>query len=288
MAPRSSWKGFIKLSLVSVPVKAYTASQTGADIRLNQLNKNTMNRIKYTKTDPDSGEKVAADDIVSGYEFTKGQYVVIDPSELDKLRTESDKSINIDGFVDPEEIDGVYYAGRTYYLIPDGPVGQKPYALLIEGMKDKGVNAVAQVVVAGREQLVLLRPVDRVLAMTVLNYPARVKAVSAFDDEVVDQELTKEELTLAKTLIDASTLESFDTERYKDRYVENLTKLIQMKVDGEEIVQVADPEEPKIINLMEALKESVARATSGDGATKKKMAPSKKGDAAKKSKKKSG
>lgn len=278
MPPRSSWKGFIKLSLVSVPVKAYTASASGAEIRLNQLNKNTMNRIRYQKTDPDHGE-VASEDIVSGYEFAKGQYVVIDPAELEKLRTKSDKSINIGGFIDPAKVDPIFLAGRTYYLLPDGAPGQKPYALLIEGMREKNCYAIAQVVISGKEQLVLLRPQERMLVMHVLNYAHRVKAASAFDDELVDQTLSDEELTLAKTLIDASTLAEFKLDDYKDEYTEKLTKLIQMKVDGQEIVQVTDPEEPKIVNLMEALKQSVAQATAGDGASasKKKMAPSKKG-----------
>jgi DNA end-binding protein Ku len=266
MAPRSSWKGFLKLSLVSVPVRAYTASSTGNEIRLNQLHKETHQRIKYQKVAPGVGE-VSNDEIVKGYEYAKGQYVVIDDDELDKLRTESDKSINIDGFVSSEELDAVYYGGRTYYLTPDGAVGQKPYQLLLKGMEENGVYAVAEVVISGREQVVLVRPVDGLLSMTVLNRHDQVKSTTAFKDEVTETETNEAEMNLTNTLIQASIIKDFDFARYKDNYKEKLTKLIQMKVEGQEVVQVRDPEEPKIINLMEALKASVAEAQAGGSAS---------------------
>ena len=308
MPPRSSWKGFLKLSLVSVPVKAYTASSTGAEIRLNQLDKNSMTRIKYQKVNAE-GKVVPANEIVSGYEYAKGQYVVIESDELDKLRTESDKSVHIDGFVEESALDPIYFSGRTYYLVPDGAVGQKPYRLLHESLKEKGLCGIAQVVIAGREQLVLLRVLDNLLAMSVLQHDAKVKPVDAFKDEVTDVAFTKEELALTHTLVDATKIEDFDYASYKDRYVEKLTQLIQLKVDGQEIVQVQDAEEPQIINFMEALKKSVAEAqgsvaaaaSSGKkGAAKKKsaksaskkgakkQAPSAKKKASKKAKKKSG
>ncbi len=290
MAPRSSWKGFLKLSLVSVPVKAYTANATTAEIRLNQLHADCNNRIRYKKTCPEHGE-VDNDAIVSGYELGKGQYVVIDVEEIQKLRTESDKSVNIKGFIAPDALDPRYHAGRTYYLLPDGAVGQKPYALLRQSMVDNGVHALAQVVIAGREQLVLLRPMDELLAMTVLSHEAKVKAPGSFYDELNQQELGSDELALTKTLIDASRLADFDYAAYKDEYVEKLTQLIQAKVDGQELVAVPDHEEPKILNLMEALKQSVAAAQASAPAEpatskgKKKMAPSKARKRAAKSKK---
>lgn len=300
MPPRSSWKGFIKLSLVSVPVKAYTATASGGDIRLNQLHRVCNNRVQYKKTCPEHGE-IANDEIVSGYEYSKGNYVVVDPSELDKLRTENDKSVNIDGFIAPDEIDPVYYAGRTYYLVPDGPVGQKPYALLRSVMEGDGLYAIAKTVVAGKEQVVLVRPVGKMLAMTVLSYTSKVKAANSFEDEIQDLDLDEAELKLTKTLVDASTLEEFDFSSYTDIYTQKLSKLIEAKVEGEELVAVPDPEEPKIINLMDALKQSVANAqkpsTSKGSAAKtgktskkssKKMAPSAKGRKTATRKKKSG
>ena len=261
MPPRSSWKGFIKLSLVSVPVKAYTANASGAQINLNQLHTECNSRINYKKVCPLHGE-VSNDSITKGYEYAKGQYVVIEEDELEKLRTKSDRSINIEGFVPPDSLDPVYHAGRTYYLVPDGAVGQKPYQLLLQGMAERGGYALAQVVVQQREQLVLLRSIDGVLAMTILNHQMKVKSADSFKDEISDEETSAEELKLATTLINASMIEDFDFSSYTDRYIEKLTELIQLKVDGEEVVQVADAEEPKIINLMEALKKSVAEAQS--------------------------
>jgi DNA end-binding protein Ku len=207
---------------------------------------------------------------------------VIQGDELNKLRRESDHAIGIDGFVPESEIAPEYLTGKTYYLLPDGPAGSRPYALLREGMESEQLCAVAQVVMSGREQLVSVRPKDGLLVMNVLSYAKNVKASSEFSDELEEQELSKEERKLTKTLIDASRIEDFDLERYEDRYVEKLGKLIQMKVDGEEVVQAPDLEQPKIINLMDALKKSVAEAQS-DGA--RKMAPSVE-SAVKKSKKK--
>ena len=259
MAPRSNWKGFVQLSLVSVPVKAYTANETSARIRLNQLHRGCNSRIVYKKFCPEHGE-VGNDQISRGYEHAKGKYVVIDDDELDKLRTRSDRCVNIEGFVAPEDLDPVYHAGRTYYLLPDGDVGQKPYRLLVRGMEQNRVNAVAQVVIAQREQLVLLRPFDGILAMTVLNHQAKVKSSDAFQDEVAAGECSAEELQLASTLINASRIEDFDYGKYTDRYVEKLSELIRLKVEGAEVVRPPDNETPQIINLMEALKQSVAAA----------------------------
>ena len=272
MPPRTSWKGFIKLSLVSVPVKAFTANDPGAQIRLNQLHCDCNTRIAYKKVCPVHGE-VGNDQIARGYEHAKGQYVVIEDEELEKLRTKSDHSVNIEGFVAPDALDPVYHAGRTYYLLPDGAVGQKPYRLLVRGMQENGVHALAQVVISQREQLVLLRPMDDMLAMTILNHKKKVKSADRFRDEIEDSECTPEELQLASMLIDASRLNEFDYGSYTDRYIEKLSELIQLKVQGQDVVQAEDVEEPKIINLMEALKQSVAEAQ-GAAEAGKKQAPS--------------
>lgn len=265
MAAHASWKGFLKLSLVSVPVKAYTSTSTGSDITLHQLHAKTYTRIQYKKFAPEVGE-VSSEEIVKGYEYAKGQYVIIDEDEIDKLRTESDKSIRIDGFIRPEDLSTIYLGGRTYFLTPDGPVGQKPYNLLLKGMLTNEVCAIAEVVISQKEQVVLLRPIDGVLAMTVLNRKDEVKAASAFKDEISETEMSEAETSLADTLIKASILKNFDFSRYHDLYKEKLTKLIQMKIEGKEVVQIRDPEEPKIINLMEALKRSVAEAQAASGA----------------------
>jgi DNA end-binding protein Ku len=292
MAARSTWKGFLKLSLVSVPVKAYTASAgSKGEIHLNQLHKECNSRIQYRKCCPLHGE-VDKDSIVSGYEFAKDQYVVVDPDEIDKLRTPSDKAINIDTFVPPDELDPIYLTERTYYLVPDGPVGQKPYTLLLKAMKEKGKYGIAQVVFSGREQLVLLRPMDGVLAMTVLNFQGQVQTPDVVSSEVTEAAVTDEELTLAKTLVDASTRREFDFGTYKDKYHDKLSQLIQAKVEGKEIVAPPAQEESQVINLMDALRQSVAKvqleSSLETDRPPKQMAPSVQPEAAQKRKRKLG
>src|SRR5262249_45964798 len=136
MAARSSWKGFLKLSLVSLPVKAYTAvASGGGESPLNQLHAPWQSRLQYKKTCRLHGE-VRNEEIVSGYEYSKGQYVIVDPEELDKLRTEDEKAIKVSAFISPNALDPMYQSGKTYYLVPDGPVGQRPYAVLHQAMTE--------------------------------------------------------------------------------------------------------------------------------------------------------
>jgi DNA end-binding protein Ku len=225
---------------------------------LNQLHAECHSRINYKKTCPVHGE-IPNDQIISGYEYSKGQYVVVDPDELDKLRTPDEKAITIDVFLQPNALDATYFSGRSYYLVPDGPVGQKPYALLVQGMVELKRNAVAQVVMHGKDQLVLIRPVDGLLNMSILNYENQVTKPAAFEEEVTKPQVEAEELKLAKTLIEASTPKQFDFSKYKDHYTEKLTQLIEKKVAGEEIVAPPVHEQAQIINLMDALRESVAK-----------------------------
>jgi DNA end-binding protein Ku len=277
MPARSAWKGFLKLSLVSVPVKAYTASASGGgEIHLNQLHAECNSRIQYKKTCPIHGE-VRQDEIVSGYEYSKGQYVVVDPAELDKLRTADEKAIKIDTFVATDTIDAVYYSGKTYYLVPDGPVGQRSYSVIYQAMEQEKRYAVAQVVMHGREQLVLLRPMSGLLAMSILSYEHQVNKPAAFQEEAPSQEASAEELKLAKHLIATTTAKKFELSKYKDVYTQKLTQLIEAKVAGKEIVAPPVHEEGQIINLMDALRNSLARAKQEEPATAKppkRVAPS--------------
>ncbi len=293
--PRPSWKGFLRLSLVSVPVKAYTTNVTSREIRLRQLHAECHSPVKYQKTCPIHGE-LSMSDIVSGYEYSKGQFVVIDTDELAKLRTESDKAISIDGFVSPDAIDSIYLSGKSYFLVPDGAIGQRPYALLHRSMLDEGVVAFSKLVLSGREQIAVVRPTDGLLTMDVLSYDASLKKPESFEDEITRPELSEGEIQLAQTLIQATRVEDLDLAQYQDHYTEQLTTLIEAKVAGEEIVSAPEPDEPKVINLMEALKRSVAEAgvpapSAAGGAkkaSKKKLAPSARGRKKVAKKKKSG
>jgi len=266
MAARSSWKGFLRLSLVSIPVKAFTAtSSAGNEIALNQLHAECHSRIKYQKTCPIHGE-ITQDQIVMGYEYAKGQYVVIDTAEIDKLRTEGDKAIGIETFVKPDEVDPLYYTDKTYYLTPDGPAGQKSYGLLHQAMVEQELNAVAQVVMHGKEQLVLLRPLGKLISMTTLYYQPQVKAPSGFEDELTQSEYSAEEMKLVNLLVSATAEKAFDHAAYRDEYTAKLTQLIESKVEGKELVAAPSDEPQQVINLMEALKASVAKMQGGSPA----------------------
>jgi DNA end-binding protein Ku len=291
MAARSTWKGYLKLNLVSVPVKAYTATASGGEVKLNQLHAGCNARINYKKTCPVHGE-LTSDQIVSGFEYAKGQYVVVDPEEVDKLRSEDDKAVKIDAFVAPEEIDPIYFNGKAHYLVPDGPVGQSSYAVIHEGMVQEKKYAVARVVMHGKEQVVVLRPLGNLIAMMSLDYDSQVTKHTTLEAEVPKMNVAPEELKLVKTLIEAVTPKKFDLASYKDLYTERLTQLIDAKVAGKEIVAPPAAEHPQVINLMEALKASVAQlqkpaeaeepeAAEAAGRPPKKVAPSTRGKEAK-------
>ena len=273
MAARASWKGFLNLSLVSVPVRAFSATNSAATIRLNQLHGECNNRINLKTVCPSCGE-IPRSDIVKGYEYAKDQYVIIDLEELEKLRAHDEsRAISIDKFIGSDQIDPLFYSDTTYYLVPDGVAGQKPYRLLMKAMENKDLYCVAHVVLHNKEQLVLVRPFDGLLSMTVLRYNDQIKPATTFHDELADAELSKEEFRLAETLVEETFEESFDLTAYQDKYYDRLKELIDAKVEGKEIVAAPKTETPKVINLMDALQASVEKAREGT--------PIKKGGAAK-------
>jgi DNA end-binding protein Ku len=260
MASRSVWKGFIRFSLVSIPVKAYTAKESGGGgIALNQLHVKCNSRINYKKTCPVHGE-IPNSEIVSGYEFADGQYVVVDPADIEKLRTPSEKSLTISGFIKPQQIDARYFTGTNYYLLPDGPIGEKPYALLRKVLIDCGRYGFAQVSLRGKDNIVIIRPVGEVLGMSVLAYDEEMKKLSEFDQEVPKVQVTPAEAKIAKMLVDELSEDEFDLTQYRDQYTEKLKQLIELKIAGKEVVEPPPEEAPRIGNLMEALEKSLAAA----------------------------
>lgn len=272
MPPRPSFTGFLRLSLVSVPVKAVPAAISSRTIRLNQLHSACHNRVRYQKICPEHGE-LSTDEIVKGFEYTKGQYVIIEADELAKLRRESDKAIDIRGFVGRDEIDPMFFSGRTYFLVPDGPVGQKPYHLLVEAMSAGDLYAVATAVLSGKEQLAVVRPMEGLLGLSVLTYRDKLRSADEFRTEIDEASISDNERALTSTLIEASTLDDFDMADYQDEHAITLRRLIDAKVQGEEIVAAPERDEPQVINLMEALKASVESATAASGSPgKAKMA----------------
>ncbi len=260
MASRPVWKGFIKFSLVSIPCRAYTAAKSGGGrIALNQLHKDCGARIKYQKVCPVHGE-VSNDEIVSGYQFAADQYVIIEPEELAKLRHQSEKSINIEHFIEPDQIDLRYFSGRSIYLTPDGPIANKPYALLHRLLEEQKKVAFSTGVFNDREQIMLIRPLENLLVGSFLSFDAEVKPTAEFEPEVPQVEISKKELDLARTLVAQLSTDDFDFDKYEDQYQNNLEKLVEAKVAGKEIVAPPAEEEPQVINLMEALQKSVDEA----------------------------
>jgi DNA end-binding protein Ku len=265
VSARPTWEGFLKFNLLAVPVKAYNATVAGGGrISFHLIHKECNSRIRYQKVCPIHGE-VPKDEIVTAYQVGRGQYIVVNPEELDKLHTENEKAINIDSFIHAAAIDPIYFGGRTYYLVPSGRVAQKPYAVLQEVMAAKQRFGIAQVVMSGRENLAVVRPYDGLLAMTFLNYAAQIKKPNQFEDEVVKVDVSSEERKLAETLIETATSEEFDLGQYRDEYTTKLKQLIDAKAKGQRIVAPQPEQEPHVINLMDALRQSLEKTKKGAG-----------------------
>jgi DNA end-binding protein Ku len=262
------WSGAISFGLVNVPVKLYSAVSRKT-VRFNQLNAETGNRIQQKRVDPETGEEVSYEQIVKGYELTKDRYVVISPDELDALDPEKTRTVDIEDFVDLDEIDPVYY-DHPYYLVPDKGA-TKAYGLLLGAMKQANKVAIARVVLRSKEQLVAIRPAGDVLMMETMLFHDEVVPAHDIDDLPESKELkaTDRELKMAQQLIDSLSSE-FDPTSYRDEYREKVLGLIERKASGEEIaVQPEAPEPAKVPDLMAALEASLA-AVKDDGAGKKK------------------
>src|SRR5487761_1378161 len=196
MAARPSWKGHLRLSLVSVPVEAFTAATPGkGEVHLNQLHDPCHSRIRYRKICPVHGE-VPNDEIVYGYEYSKDQYVVLDPGERESFRNQAERAMTIDRFIPLDAIDPFYYSGSNYYLLPDGGAADKPYRVLGEAMKQEKRCALGQVVISGRQELALVRPVETVLTMSLLNCTSPGKPIADFAEEVGEGRVSADELRL--------------------------------------------------------------------------------------------
>ena len=277
---RSIWSGAISFGLVNVPVKLFSAVSRKT-VRFNQLNQETGNRIQQKRVDPETGEEVGFDQIVKGFELTKDRYVVITPDELDALDPERTRTIDIEDFVDLEDIDPIYY-DHPYYLVPDKGAA-KAYGLLLNAMEASGKVAIARVVIRSKEALVAIRPADDLLVMETMIFHDEVVPHDDLDDlpAAKDLKASERELKMAQQLIDSLSSE-FDPSKYRDEYRDKVLDLIERKAAGEEIaVQPEAPAPAKVPDLMAALEASLAavKDDSGgesDGAAKKKKAPAKK------------
>ncbi|MGN6488533.1 MAG: Ku protein [Devosia sp.] len=269
MAPRSSWKGYLKLSLVTCPVKLYPATSSNERIRFNQLHKDTHNRINMKAVDPELGI-VERSDLVKGYEYEDKQYIIIDDSDLEAVRIESSHTINIESFVDESEVD-VIYQDSPYYLAPDGAMAEETFVVLREAMRESGKLAIARLVMSSRERVVTIGARDKGMFLSTLRNPNEVRSSSELFDSIPEGKPDPEMLALAEKLIEQKVTQ-FEPKNYEDRYETALMAMIREKLKGHKPIIAQAPERGNVINLMDALKASLGEAKPA-AASKSKAAP---------------
>jgi DNA end-binding protein Ku len=265
MSARATWKGFLKISLVNIPIKVFPATEASGTISFNQLHGACQTRIQQKRWCPRCNREVPSSEIVRGYEFEKGRYVVLTEEDFDKVRPASTRVIELVQFADDSAIDPMY-VDRSYYLAPDGPMAGDAFAVMRDGMKGKvGIGKLA---LYGREYLVAVRPQQRGIVMYTLHHAAEIRSMDAVDElNAVSPKVKPEEIKLARQVID--TFESpLDLANYKDEYREGLQAIIDAKIAGQEIVAPSLEAPPKVVNLMEALRKSLDTVS----ATKKRPA----------------
>lgn len=251
---RTLWKGAISFGLVNVPVKLYPATEK-KDVKFNYLHAKCQTPIKYERHCPTCNTEVPNDEIVWGYEYQKGRYVVLKEEDFEKLPDDNSKTIDILDFVDLTEIDPIYY-DKSYYLEPS-PGGEKAYALLKRAMLDTGKIAIAKVKIRTKETLTVLRVYQNVMVMETIFYPDEIRSVTGLTGVQTEPTLHDNELKMAGNLI-TNLSSHFDPTKYTNHYRENLMALIQNKIAGGEITESPVRETGKIIDLMEALRASIA------------------------------
>jgi DNA end-binding protein Ku len=260
MAIRPTWKGYLKVSLVNIPVKVYPASEASATISFNQLHEVCQTKIQQKKWCPHCEREVSSDEVVKGYQFEKNRWVVMSDEDIAKVRTESTKVVNLVQFANADDIDPMY-VDKTYYLAPDGPMASDAYAVIRDGMQGKA--GIGKVAIHGREYLVAVKPHKQGLVMYTLHHAAEMRTIDQIDElREVRGKANPSEMKLAKQVI-----ESFEGELnladYKDEYQEGLRKIIDAKVAGEEIVAPEEEAPPKVVDLMEALRKSLDQVSGG-------------------------
>jgi DNA end-binding protein Ku len=266
MPPRPTWKGYLKVSLVNIPVKVYPATEASSTISFNQLHSVCQTRINLKKWCPKCDCEVTSADIVKGYEFEKGRWVVVSDEDIAKVRTESTKIINLVQFAGDDEIDPMY-VDNAYYLVPDGAMATDAYAVMRDGMQGKvGVGKVA---IHGRESLVAVKPHKQGLVMYTLHHAAEIRTIDQIDElREVRGKVNPAEMKLAKQVIDSFAGE-LNLADYKDEYQDGLRQIIEAKVAGEEIVAPVEEAPPKVVDLMEALRRSLDQVSAGKKKTAK-------------------
>lgn len=258
MAARPTWKGFLKISLVNIPIRVFPATDTAATISFNQLHGECQTRIQQKRWCPKCEREVPLAEIVKGYEFEKGRYVVLTEDDMAKVRPESTRVIDLVQFTDASAIDPIY-VDRPYYLAPDGQMALESFAVIREGMKGKA--GVGRLALYGREYLVAVQPKDKGLVMYTMRRANEVRAMGSIEElDAVPSKIKPDEIRLAKQVI-GNFEGSLNLEDYKDGYQEELKRIIDAKIAGEEVVATEEQAPPKVVNLMDALRQSLDRVS---------------------------
>ena len=261
MAARAYWKGYLKLSLVSCPILLFPATSEREKISFHQLNKETGNRIRYRKVDSETGDEVEQASIIKGYEVSKGEYIELDPEELEAVAIESRRTIEIDQFVPKADIDEIYMRD-PYYIVPDGEVGQQAFAVIREAIRKEGMVALGKVVFTSREHIIALEARGKGLMGVTLRYPYEVRKQDEYFDVIEDEKVPKDMLELAMHIVDTKR-GKFEPLKFEDEYEDALQDLLKKKQKGEKIERAKEPARSNVINLMDALRQSVKSRSTG-------------------------
>jgi DNA end-binding protein Ku len=258
MAPgRPYWKGYLKLALVSCPIALYTASSSSERVAFRQINKKTGNRLRQQLVDEVTREPVEGEDKGRGYEYSKGSYIEVDDDELDAVAVESNHTIEIDSFVPRSQIDE-RYLDSPYYIIPNDQVGQEAFAVIRDAMRGKGMVALARVVLAKRERVIMLQPWEKGLMGTTLRYPYELRDSSEYFDDLPTVKVAPDMLKLAQHILETKEAD-FDPSQFVDHYEEAVVEMLKKKQAGVTTPKGKASEPPRnVINLMDALKKSIA------------------------------
>lgn len=270
---RAIWKGHIRFSLVTIPIRVYNAIDSAQTLSFNLLSKEGHNPVAYEKKDKVTGQGLRQEDIVKGYQYEPGQFVIIEDEDFNKVRLKSTKVIDIEGFVKATEVHPTLF-DAPYFIGPDGDIAAKTYALLCKTLKESGKVGVGRVVLRDRETVVLLTPEKNGILLYKLRYPSEVKNIGEVPQLLEDVKVDKEQIKMAKMLVDSMTKQFVDIEM-KDHYQDALRAMIKAKIDGKEIVSVQEEETP-VVDIMTALKASIEKAKKPMEKAKGKQAKEKK------------
>ncbi len=278
MAPRPYWKGYLKLSLVSCAVALYPATSTSERIRFHIINRKTGNRIHNEVVDAETGEPVAEEDRVKGYEIEKGRHVLLEDEDFEEVALESNHTIEIESFVPRDEVDEIYL-DDSYYLVPNDEVAVEPFTVIREAMRKENVAGLARIVLYRRERPLMLQPRGKGLIATALRYRNEVREADDYFSDIPKEKIAPDMLDLATHIVETKAAH-FDPDSFQDRYETALAELINAKDQGKTPPKPTGPRGGNVVNLMDALRRSVKTETDGrpqrTRARRKKMQPAKK------------